>query len=169
VTAAAARANTASRQVADQRNDAERDARAQASADLPAKYPGLAEKGEKPIATDLVERVLDGYVNLVKEHVDLQGASGATYRFRLVGDPDQLPAAGGNFVYVLWYENTPRVSFCGAVSSLSAATNWWDEAVRLHGVQGLYVRLNVARAVRENEHADLVDRVKPPMAPYAEM
>jgi hypothetical protein len=126
------------------------------------------ERNENDIATDLVERALGGYDKLVKEHLDLQGASGATYRFRLMGDPEQLPTGGGNFVYVLWRENIAQVPFCGAVSRLSAATIFWDEAVRLHGVQCLYIRLNVARARRESEHADLVEKVRPAMAPYAE-
>jgi hypothetical protein len=102
---------------------------------------------------------------LVKENLDLQGASGATYRFRLMDRAEQLPTVGGNFVYVSWREERPQVLFCGAANSLSAATNYWDEAVRVHGAQSLYIRLNVARAAREVEHTDLVDRLRPPMPP----
>jgi hypothetical protein len=104
----------------------------------------------------------------VKEHLDLEGASGAIYRFRLIADPDQLPVAGGNFVFVRWSGEGPQVSFCGAVNSLVMATRFWGEAARVHGAQGLYIRLNVARASREREHADFVKKLKPPMKPYSD-
>ncbi len=108
------------------------------------------------------------YDRPVKEHLDLQGASGATYRFRLIGDPDELPATSGNFAYVRWRGPTPQVACCGAVNSLTSANRLWDEAVRVHGAQGLYIRLNVARALREEEHADLVEKLRPPMAAHSE-
>lgn len=104
----------------------------------------------------------------MQDHLDLKGASGATYRFRLIADPGQLPATSGNFVYVRWRGLTPQVFCCGAVNSLSAATQSWDEAVRAYGALGLYVRLNVARAARDEEHADLVEKHRPPMAAYVE-
>jgi hypothetical protein len=99
----------------------------------------------------------------VQDHLDLQGASGATYRFRLIAETGELPATSGNFVYVRWRGQTPQVFCCGAINSLSAASRAWDEAVRTHGVTGLYVRLNVARARRDEEHADLTAKYRPPM------
>ena len=111
---------------------------------------------------------MPGYDLTVKEHLDLQGASGATYRFRLVADLDQLPGSGGNFVYVRWSDQGPEVVLCGAVNSLSFATVVWSEAVRLHRAQGVYVRLNISRAVRDGVHADLNETLRPPMAPYSD-
>uniref|UniRef100_B0T9E2 Uncharacterized protein n=1 Tax=Caulobacter sp. (strain K31) TaxID=366602 RepID=B0T9E2_CAUSK len=108
------------------------------------------------------------YVREVKEHLDLQGASGATYRFRLIADPGQLPATSGNFVYVRWRGSVPQVFCCGAVNSLTSATRLWDVAVRTHGAEGLYVRLNVARAQRDEEHADLIEKIRPPMSPFGD-
>ena len=104
-----------------------------------------------------------GYHRPVQEHLDLKGASGATYRFRLIAEPGQLPATSGNFVYVRWRGATPQVFCLGAVNSLGSASRDWDEAVRVHGASGLYVRLNVARSVRDAEHADLVEKHRPPM------
>jgi hypothetical protein len=104
----------------------------------------------------------------VKEHLDLQGASGAAYRFRLVADPAELPATSGNFVYVRWRGSAAQVACCGAVDSLISATRFWDAAVRAHKVDGLYIRLNVARALRDAEHEDLVIRQRPPMTSYRE-
>lgn len=116
----------------------------------------------------LVPNPIGGYLALVKDHIDLQGASGATYRFRLVADPAALPATSGNFVYVRWRGAAAQVACCGAVNSLTSATRLWDAAVRAHGADGLYVRLNVARAIRDAEHEDLVARQRPPMTPYVE-
>lgn len=99
----------------------------------------------------------------MQDHLDLTGASGATYRFRLVEDPAQLPATAGNFVYVRWRGATPQVLCCSAVNSLVQATADWDLAVRSHAVQALYVRLNVARATRGEERRDLVARLRPVM------
>lgn len=104
----------------------------------------------------------------MQDHLDLKGASGATYRFRLVAEPGQLPATSGNFVYVRWRGTAPQVFCCGAVNSLTSASQDWDEAVRAHGASGLYVRLNVARASRDEEHADLVAKYQPVMAARVE-
>jgi len=99
----------------------------------------------------------------VKRTLDLPGASGATYRFKLVEDPAGLPSAAGNFAYVRWRGSAPQVMGCGAVNSLLDATRDWDLAVRAHGAEGLYVRLNVARSTRGQEHQDLFDKLRPPM------
>ena len=105
-----------------------------------------------------------GYGVAVQDLLDLQGASGATYRFRLIADPGALPATSGNYVYVRFRGATPQVLACGAVNTLGAAARGWDEAVRAHAVAALYIRLNVARAARDQEHADLVAKYRPPMA-----
>jgi hypothetical protein len=104
----------------------------------------------------------------VQDLLDLTGASGAQYRFRLIEDPEQLPATAGNFLYVRWRGSAPQVMCCGAVNSLVEASHRWDFAVRSHGVQGLYIRLNVARAKRREEHQDLFTRLQPPMPPIDE-
>lgn len=104
----------------------------------------------------------------MKDSLDLQGASGATYRFRLVADPAGLPATSGNFVYVRWRGAAAQVACCGAVHTLASANRFWDEAVRAHKVEGLYIRLNVARAVRDQEHEDLMAKLRPPMSAYIE-
>lgn len=105
----------------------------------------------------------------MQDLLDLQGASGATYRFRLIADPAELPATSGNFVYVRWRGAAPQVFCCGAVNSLGGASRQWDQAVRAHGATGLYVRLNVARALRDQEHADLVAKYRPPMTALDEV
>ena len=101
----------------------------------------------------------------MQDLLDLTGASGADYRFRRVEDPARLPTTAGNFLYVRWRGSTPQVLCCGAVNSLVEASDRWDFAVRSHGAQGLYVRLNVARSKRREEHLDIVTRLQPPMPP----
>lgn len=105
-----------------------------------------------------------GHDRAVQDHVDLKGASGAVYRFRLIADPNRLPISAGNFTYVRWRGSTPQVMCCGAVNSLVEAVRQWDLAVRSHGAEGLYIRLNVARSTRTDEHRDLIERLRPPMA-----
>lgn len=104
----------------------------------------------------------------MQEILDLQGASGSHYRFRLIADPAQLPATSGNFVHVRWSGGGAQVVYCGAVSALTAAADRWNETLSAHDAAGLYVRLNVARKERDEEHADLVAKHQPPMGEFVE-
>ncbi|UTP38457.1 hypothetical protein M9M90_14690 [Phenylobacterium sp. LH3H17] len=82
--------------------------------------------------------------------IDLSGVSGAKYRFRLWRDgTDHLPIAG-NFVVVL--EGSAEVAVIGMTNDLSQARS----ATKAKGEAHVYTRLNVARATREAEHADLL-------------
>lgn len=90
----------------------------------------------------------------MKQLLDLAGASGAVYRFRLT-DPSELPVAGGNFVFVRTALEEAAVLACGTAESLSEVADYWGRAVLVEGAEWLYVRLNVARSARCAEHADL--------------
>ncbi|WP_332774046.1 hypothetical protein [Phenylobacterium sp.] len=86
--------------------------------------------------------------------IDISGASGANYRFRHWPDgADHLPIAG-NFVVVLEGAFPVEVVVIGMTNDLSQA-QW---GTRAKGEARVYTRLNVARATREAEHADLVAR-----------
>ncbi|CAN7639900.1 hypothetical protein LJR219_005017 [Phenylobacterium sp. LjRoot219] len=84
------------------------------------------------------------------DFIDVPGASGAAYRFR------RWPGAGlhrpiaGNFVVVI--ERGRKIEGLGVTDDLSRAPEQLAE--RLKGA-ALFTRLNIARAVREAEHADL--------------
>ena len=104
----------------------------------------------------------------MQEILDLQGASGDSYRFRRIANPGQLPATSGNFVHVRWSGNAAQIVYCGAVNTLTSAADRWAEAVGAHGAAGLYVRLNVARRGRDEEHADLVAKHRPLMGEFVE-
>ena len=80
--------------------------------------------------------------------LDLQGASGAVYRFRLWGD--QTTSTAGN--YVVRATNTGELLLIGVTHDLLQVRK---SALERTPDAELYVRLNVARAVRHAEHEDL--------------
>jgi hypothetical protein len=96
----------------------------------------------------------------MKDFIDLEGASGASYRFRLwpEGAPHQ-PIAGN---YVCVRPDSDRtggyaVAHVGETTDLSRARLEMPKALRAPGVF-VYTRLNVSRAIRTAEHEDLAAR-----------
>lgn len=94
----------------------------------------------------------------MKDFIDLEGASGARYRFRL------WPAAGshapiaGNYAVVREEGGKLKVVGLGQSLDLSRCR---PEATKGRGPGvHLFTRLNVARAARETEHEDLAARLK---------
>jgi hypothetical protein len=87
--------------------------------------------------------------------LDVTGASGTTYRFR-EARLDRLPASAGNLLAVTGAP--PRLTYvvCAAARSLAAAAAPVREAIGGARDVRAYVRLNVSRATREAEHADIV-------------
>jgi hypothetical protein len=94
------------------------------------------------------------------DFVELQGASGAHYRFRRA-EPSELPAMAGNAVVATGAAARPKVLFCGSARSLAQAASTLRETLSAHKGARLYVRLNVARTTRDAEHADLVAGLNP--------
>lgn len=90
----------------------------------------------------------------MKDFIDLEGASGARYRFRLWPEGAAHLPVGGNYVYVRRNKSGVTVLSVGECNDLSRAREGWAEAVR-QGATHLMTRLNVSRAIREAEHADL--------------
>ena len=90
----------------------------------------------------------------MKDFIDLEGASGAKYRFRLWPDGTPHLPTGGNFVYVRQEQRGFTVLVVGESNDLSQARAQWPEAVR-RGATHAFTRLNVSRAVRTAEHQDL--------------
>ena len=87
--------------------------------------------------------------------IDLCGASGATYRFR-AAEPEALPQAAGNFVFVCRDGGRTRVVCSGASNRLADAEAHWQSAVTDYGAQSAYIHLNTTRRAREAVHADIV-------------
>ena len=99
----------------------------------------------------------------MQNFIDLEGASGATYRFQRVDDLSKLPAIAGNFVYVQDDGPKPVVVCCGADETLLRAASRWTAARQSHGAKVIYVRKNVSWKVRASEHNDIVERHRPPL------
>lgn len=99
----------------------------------------------------------------MKAFIDLAGASGATYRFRLVPAPAQLVASAGNFAFLRAGPDDEVLVCIGTALSLSDAANAWTIAVARHQANAIYVRLNIARDVRMYEHQDIAERHAPIM------
>lgn len=94
------------------------------------------------------------------DFLDLQGASGAPYRFRHVTLED-LPTMAGHVVVAGPPVAERAIVFCGAAECLAHAASRLGDTLAAHPGAQLYVRLTVARATRDSEHADLVAGVGP--------
>ncbi|MGA0605467.1 hypothetical protein ACO2Q0_05640 [Phenylobacterium sp. VNQ135] len=95
----------------------------------------------------------------MKPFLDLTGASGAAYRFRLLPAGQRHVPIAGNYALVRPRGEGVRVVAVAATDDLSRAAEELSPQAR-RGVH-IYTRLNVARATREAEHADLAARYAP--------
>ncbi|UTP38320.1 hypothetical protein M9M90_13980 [Phenylobacterium sp. LH3H17] len=84
------------------------------------------------------------------DFIDLTGASGGPYRFRLWPDGGGHPPVAGNFVVAVALPTSVEILVVGVTTDLSRI----ETAAEEPGGR-IYRRLNVARATREAEHADL--------------
>jgi hypothetical protein len=86
--------------------------------------------------------------------VDLRGASGGSYRFRLVAKGDTPLRIAGNYAIVQWKSGRCSVAHLGVTNDLSKMREAPPPSGR--GPFHHYIRLNVSRAVREAEHEDML-------------
>ena len=97
--------------------------------------------------------------------VELAGKSGARYRYTPLEEERFLPPAGANFVIAELTRDGARVVYAGETDNL--ANRPWrealDEARKTYTSARVLTRLNVTRAVREAERADLIEQYHPPM------
>jgi hypothetical protein len=93
----------------------------------------------------------------MQDFIDLQGASGAAYRFRIwpPGGPD-LPVAG-NYVVVRQEADGFNVGIVGIADDLSNVRAEWSTVASAQDAH-IFTRLNVSRAIRTAEHEDLAAR-----------
>jgi len=98
----------------------------------------------------------------MREFVDLRGASGSFYRFRLWPEGGAHPPIAGNYIVLREEEaGVLKVLLAGITSDLSQAVVESKKAMAKTPDARLYTRLNVARAVRTAEHEDIVAEHKP--------
>jgi hypothetical protein len=96
----------------------------------------------------------------VKQYIDLQGASGAVYRYKLAEDRDPRTTIAGNFVFV---DAHGGIVYAGEANNLHGAANRFPEAASKHKAEFLYTRLNVSGASRSDELQDIIAAVRPVM------
>jgi len=93
----------------------------------------------------------------MKDFIDLQGASGAAYRFRLWPDGATHPPIAGNYVCVRAEGADMEILSVGETLDLSDLRKGLPKKVR-EAATHVYTRLNVARATRCAEHEDIKAR-----------
>lgn len=96
----------------------------------------------------------------MSDFVEVSGASGALYRFRLA-TPAELPPTAGNVLVAIGQTGSLKVLFCGVARSLSLAAAAVADVLSAHRNARLYVRLNVARVTRDAEHQDIAAAIAP--------
>jgi hypothetical protein len=96
----------------------------------------------------------------VKPYIDLQGASGAVYRYKLAEDRDPRTTIAGNYIFV---DAGGTVVYAGEANNLHGAGNRFPEAAQKHKAEYLYTRLNVSGASRADELQDILTALKPVM------
>jgi hypothetical protein len=100
----------------------------------------------------------------VRDQIDCRLESGETLRFTLFKEGRPLSPMGGNYLSARDEEGVAKVVFTGQTDNLALhAQERWSEAQARFGVDGLYTRLNITTAVRQREHADLLEALDPPM------
>jgi hypothetical protein len=97
----------------------------------------------------------------MREFVDLRGASGTFYRFRLWPEGGAHPPIAGNYIVLREEANGLKVLLAGITSDLSQAAGEARKSLAKDPAARLYTRLNVARALRTAEHEDVVAEHKP--------
>ena len=97
----------------------------------------------------------------MKDFVDLRGASGTFYRFRLWPEGGTHPPIAGNYIVLRDEASGLKVLLAGVTSDLSQAAAECRRQRAGEPDARLYTRLNVARAVRTAEHEDIVAEHKP--------
>jgi hypothetical protein len=98
----------------------------------------------------------------MNDFLDLQGASGASYRFRIWPHGEAHVPTAGNYVFVSGTQADPVVVLAGVSEDLSAVRDGFGKATT-RGATHVFTRLNVARSVRLAEHEDIVASYRPPM------
>jgi hypothetical protein len=96
----------------------------------------------------------------VKPYIDLQGASGAVYRYKLAEDRDPRTTIAGNFIFV---DAAGSVIYAGEANNLHGAGNRFSEAAQKHKAEHLYTRLNVSGVSRSDELQDILTALNPVM------
>ena len=101
----------------------------------------------------------------MSRQIELAGKSGARYRYTPLDENRFVPPAGANYVIAELKPDGPSIVYAGETDNLANQT--WrtalEEARKTWAQAKVLTRLNVTRAIREAERADLVEQYHPPM------
>jgi hypothetical protein len=97
----------------------------------------------------------------MNEFVDLKGASGASYRFRLLPKGADHLRIAGNYAVLKPRGESFTVVHLAMTSDLSQARATCPPDAQGRSMH-LYTRLNIARRAREAEHEDMLANYAPP-------
>jgi hypothetical protein len=110
-------------------------------------------------------RANPGWRVALTRQYELAGKSGARYRYSSFEEERFLPPAGANFVIARITADGPNLIYAGETDNLANQT--WRAALEKARVTysdaAILTRLNVTRAVRDAERADLIEQHQPPM------
>lgn len=101
----------------------------------------------------------------LSRQIEFAGKSGARYRYTPLDEDRFAPPAGANYVIAELTSEGASIVYAGETDNL--ANQAWrgplEEARKTHAQAKVLMRLNVTRAIREAERADLVEQYRPPM------
>ena len=101
----------------------------------------------------------------MSRQIEFAGKSGARYRYTPLEEERFAPPAGANYVIAELTAEGASIVYAGETDNL--ANQAWREpleaARKTHADVQVLMRLNVTRAIREAERADLVEQYQPPM------
>src|ERR1700740_2638347 len=101
----------------------------------------------------------------LNRQIEFAGKSGARYRYTPLEEDRYAPPAGANFVIAELSPQGASIVYAGETDNL--ANQAWrgplEEARKTYAHAKVLMRLNVTRAIREAERADLVEQYHPPM------
>ena len=106
-------------------------------------------------------RTTEQLVGAVKAFIDITGASGAVYRFAAIENSAEAPPVAGAFVFARIGKDGVDVVCCGLALNLKDRVGLWGAQIQRTEAEGIFVRLNVSRSVREREHVDIVKKHRP--------
>jgi hypothetical protein len=98
--------------------------------------------------------------DVMRDFIDLQGASGASYRFRAWPERGAHLPIAGNYVFVREVTGGYEIVRLGATTDLSRCRTELGETED-GGATHLFTRLNIGRSIRESQHEDIAAKYQP--------
>ena len=101
----------------------------------------------------------------MSRQIEVAGKSGARYRYTPLDEDRFVPPAGANYIIAELTPQGPSIVYAGETDNL-ASLAWraaLEEARKTYAQARVLTRLNVTRAIREAERADLIEQYQPPM------